>query len=146
MGSDLLKGIRDWKPHGDKLVKEYKFIIMTRPNYIIEDEQLPDTYRILYSVIDGSSTKIRDRISNYCRKLESSDGLIQCSDVKRKKYLGINGLTTHSVIEYIIKNKLYMDEESHKRVIGSAEKEIETLALTKSKSSNKKLIITKFNS
>ena len=56
MGSDLLKGIRSWKPHGDKLVKEYNFIIMTRPNYIIEKEYLPDSYRILNTEICNQSS------------------------------------------------------------------------------------------
>jgi len=114
---------------------------MTRPNYIIEKEYLPDSYKIINTHIDGSSTNIRERISNFCLKLTA--GIEQFND-KRKKYLAINGLTTLSVIDYIIKNQLYMDEECYRRIICHAEKEKELLEVTKAKSSNNLDIHPKF--
>ncbi len=105
-------------PDGDKLVKEYDFIIMTRPNYEIEKEYLPDKYSIINTNIDGSSTNIRSRISNFCKKITKG---VQEYNKNRKKYLAINGLTTYSVITYIIENKLYMDEGCHKCIMAFAE-------------------------
>ena len=51
-------------------------------------------FAIFETNFEGSSTVIRNRIFNY---LENTN----------KINLGINGLTTNSVIKYIIENKLY---------------------------------------
>ncbi len=103
IGSDLLKGIRSWKPFGDKLVEEYDFIVMNRPGYVVEGHLLPRKSRFINTNIEGSSTLIRQRIKEYRKKMNTTG--------TKKKYFGINGLTTVSVIDYIIRNNLYSEEK-----------------------------------
>jgi len=98
IGSDLLKGIRSWKPFGERLVEEYDFIVMNRPGYIVCEELLPTKSSFINTNFEGSSTIIRQRI----KENKGKNG--------KKKYFGINGLTTVSVIDYINKNDLYNEE------------------------------------
>jgi len=112
VGSDLVHSIKDWKPDGPKLLQEFEFIIMTRPNYIIDTSYLPQKHRIINTNIDGSSTEIRKRIKkNYDKK--HNTGLI---NNRKKKNFGINALTSMSVIEYIKQHNLY-DSKEQKEVV-----------------------------
>ena len=107
IGSDLLKGIRSWKPYGDRLVEEFDFIVLNRPGYEVDESFLPRNCRYLNTKFEGSSTIIRQRIREYRDNLKKNENGLN----KRKKYFGINGLTTVSVIEYIIKNTLYYESK-----------------------------------
>ena len=91
----MINGLQYWD-HGEKLKEEYKFIICQRINYQPEEANYPKNYRVLDGFLDASSTRIRDRIN---------ENLFKINNVKLN--LGINGLTTQSVIAYIIKNQLY---------------------------------------
>jgi nicotinic acid mononucleotide adenylyltransferase len=93
MGTDLLPTFRNWD-EGEKLNLEEEFIIIKRPGYEPEAKFYPKNYRLVDAVIDGSSTKVRNRIKE---QIES----------RNKINLAINGLTTVSVIHYILENKLY---------------------------------------
>ena len=95
VGTDVLYGIRDWEK-GQNLVDEYEFIICKRLKYDIDTEFYPKTYRMLPGFVDASSTKVRNRICNHIQEGKKLD-------------LGICGLTTKSVIDYIIENNLYKD-------------------------------------
>ena len=89
----MIDGVSNWS-NGEKLKEEYNFIVCNRLNYIPNESNFPKNYRTLEEFVDASSTRIRDRIN---------DNLFN----KDKLNLGINGLTTQSVISYIIKNELY---------------------------------------
>jgi nicotinate-nucleotide adenylyltransferase len=94
MGSDLVPSFRSWD-NGNKLDDEVEFIIVNRTGYeLVDKNQLPKHCHILTTFFDGSSTQIRKRIYG---QLEKSSRL----------NLAINGLTTNSVIQYIIDNGLY---------------------------------------
>lgn len=93
MGTDLIDGVHKWTK-GKELFEENNIIICKRLNYTPKLENYPKNYRVLEEFVDASSTRIRDRIN---MNLSSN----------KKLNLGINGLTTQSVINYIIKNELY---------------------------------------
>ena len=93
LGSDLLVSLPKWE-YGMDIINEYELIIMHRPGYEIKNLNLLKKYHILESTLDNSSTKIRNRIEEVINK-------------KHKVYLGISGLTSRSVIQYIIENELY---------------------------------------
>ena len=105
IGADLLNGIRSWKPYGDKLVEEFDFIVMNRPGYTVEEDLYPPKSRFINTNFEGSSTTIRQRIKEF--RSNTINGISN----GRKKYFGINGLTTVSVIDYINKNDLYNEEK-----------------------------------
>ncbi len=92
MGYDLLSTFNTWDNH-EELISKYEFIILKRPEFFPDEKLFPPRNRILNTVIDGSSTKIRNRITK--------------KHSEKKLNLGINGLTTNSVIQYILENKLY---------------------------------------
>ena len=93
IGSDLIEGLYCWD-ESEKLVNEYKFIIIKRDNYPLNQnvKLFPKNYNVLESINTGSSTDIRGRIKQFKGK---------------KACLGIGGLTTYRVIKYIEDNKLY---------------------------------------
>jgi nicotinate (nicotinamide) nucleotide adenylyltransferase len=93
IGSDLIEGLYCWD-ESEKLVNEYKFIIIKRDNYPLNQnvKLFPKNYNVLESINTGSSTDIRGRIKKFKGK---------------KACLGIGGLTTYRVIKYIEDNKLY---------------------------------------
>jgi nicotinic acid mononucleotide adenylyltransferase len=94
MGSDLVPSFRTWE-FGDRLDEECNFIIVNRTGHELKDEKLlPKNHHMLSTFFDGSSTQIRNRIYS---QFEKSSRL----------NLAINGLTTNSVIKYIIENELY---------------------------------------
>lgn len=80
--------------YAEKLCEEFEFIICQRVNYNPNIKKFPKNYRILEQYIDASSTNIRNRINTHLL-------------LRKKLNLGINGLTTQSVIKYICENKLY---------------------------------------
>jgi nicotinic acid mononucleotide adenylyltransferase len=93
MGTDLLPSFRNWEK-GQTLADEEEFIIIKRTGYDPDPKFYPKNYRTVETVIDGSSTKVRNRIKE---QIENQN----------KINLGINGLTTVSVINYIKDNHLY---------------------------------------
>jgi len=93
LGTDLIDGMPKWEC-SVKLMEEFEFIICNRIKYNPIKDNFPKNYRILEGYIDASSTRIRDRIH---RNLNE----------RKKMNLGINGMTTQSVIKYICANKLY---------------------------------------
>jgi nicotinate (nicotinamide) nucleotide adenylyltransferase len=94
-GTDVLSKVKDWD-NGEKLLEEFEFIICKRLKYDLDKQFYPKNYKILQSYIDASSSKIRNRISNHIKEGKKLD-------------LGICGLTTKSVIDYIIENNLYRE-------------------------------------
>jgi nicotinate-nucleotide adenylyltransferase len=99
MGTDLVKSFRTWE-NGEELAENQDFIILKRQGYEPDKELFPKTYRVVDTIIEGSSTKVRDRIKDQIEH-------------KNKINLGINGLTTASVIKYIIDNALYQIPKSN---------------------------------
>ena len=99
VGSDLIRSIQYWD-EGDKLLSEFKFIVIARPNYSYEDlDAIFKSYFIVNVTFGGSSTEIRKKLKEITGKQDV------CT---KKKYLfSIMGLTSKSVIEYILKNNLY---------------------------------------
>ncbi len=93
MGTDLVSSFRNWE-NGEKLAEEQEFILLNRVGYTPDKSLFPVHYSIINGICEASSTRIRDRIKNKI-------------DKKNKINLGINGLTTSSVIQYIKDNKLY---------------------------------------
>lgn len=93
IGSDLVNSLRSWDS-GETLAEEQNFIIINRPQYSPDPNLYPKNYKILNTVVDGSSTAIRNRIREQIEK-------------HNKLNLGINGLTTTSVIKFIKEKKLY---------------------------------------
>lgn len=91
MGTDLLPFFRQWD---ERLYYNEEFIIIRRPGYDPLPEFFPVNYRFVDTIIDGSSTKVRSRIKEQIEQ-------------HNKINLAVNGLTTVSVISYIIENKLY---------------------------------------
>lgn len=98
IGTDLLEGLKTWD-ECEKLVDEFEFIITSREDYPLVLDQpdvvYPKNYKVLNTIISGSSTKIRNRIH---------------SRIETKLNLAINGLTTNRVIKYIQEHKLYSIE------------------------------------
>jgi len=94
IGADLIDSLHRWK-NGDRLLNEVEFIVLNRPEYQPEKNNYPTNFRSLETISDGSSSKIRSRIQ-------------QQSEFQNKLNMGINGLTTVSVINYIFKNNLYL--------------------------------------
>jgi len=94
MGTDLLDKFKNWTK-GEDLNKSTEFIILKRIGYNPPIENYPDKYRILDTNIEGSSTSIRNRIREQI-------------ETRNKINLGINGLTTTSVIQYIKEHGLYL--------------------------------------
>jgi nicotinic acid mononucleotide adenylyltransferase len=93
MGDDLVESFRSWEK-GEQLAKNEEFIILKRFGYNPDVKFYPDHYRIVETYIEGSSTNVRNRIKEQI-------------ETRNKVNLGINGLTTTSVIKYIVENKLY---------------------------------------
>lgn len=93
MGTDLLESFRKWEL-GEKLAENKDFIILKRAGYNPDKKYYPKKYRTVETLIEGSSTKVRDRIKE---QIES----------RNKINLGMTGLTTDSVIQYILDNHLY---------------------------------------
>jgi nicotinate-nucleotide adenylyltransferase len=91
IGADLVSGIKKWD-QSEKLIDEFEFIVISRPGYVANPREVLKKQRQLETIIDGSSTKIRNRIQEH---------------FENKFNLAINGLTTTSVIKYIKENNLY---------------------------------------
>lgn len=91
MGADLVNSLRSWE-NAEKLIDEFEFIVISRPNYQADPNLFPKSYRKMNTIIDGSSTKVRNRIKEH---------------LENKLNLAINGLTTTSVIKYIKEHDIY---------------------------------------
>lgn len=96
IGSDLALSILKWES-GYEIINNYGIIIITRPGYEIVDLSYKDKCHILNTCLDLSSTVIRNRIEKFLMK-------------KNKIHLGISGITSKSVLEYIYNNELYRVE------------------------------------
>ena len=95
-GSDLAISLLTWE-YGSQIVNEFGLILMTRPGYDISNIPYIDKCNVLYSSLDTSSTVIRNRIETIMKR-------------KNKVHLGISGITTKSVLEYIYSKNLYKIE------------------------------------
>lgn len=95
LGSDLIKSFKSWE-EWERIIEDYGLILITRPSYSIENVELEfnKKFPTVKVELDGSSTAVRFRIEQI---------LIE----KNKVHLGISGLTTRSVIEYIYHEQLY---------------------------------------
>jgi len=93
LGTDLIDSLDEWD-NSEQLKNEVNFLILQRPEYNPDSSNFPKNYRVLKTHTDGSSTKIRNRIQ-------------QQIETQNKINLGISGLTTISVINYIMQNHLY---------------------------------------
>eukprot|EP00331_Platyophrya_macrostoma_P032489 CAMPEP_0176457012 /NCGR_PEP_ID=MMETSP0127-20121128/31654_1 /TAXON_ID=938130 /ORGANISM="Platyophrya macrostoma, Strain WH" /LENGTH=252 /DNA_ID=CAMNT_0017847129 /DNA_START=185 /DNA_END=943 /DNA_ORIENTATION=- len=77
LGSDLLAGIRKWD-NGEELVNEMNFIIFIRIGYVVAPEVLPKNYIIVNTTfVASSSTEIRNRVKNFCKKHHNHKKLIR---------------------------------------------------------------------
>lgn len=94
VASDLLKDLQKWD-NGPKLKEEAKFLILKRPGFEINPEDLPKNCKVVEGVTSSnlSSTELRKRV--------------KMADKERDEYLGIYGLTTYGVIEMIKGRKMY---------------------------------------
>ncbi len=101
-GSDLAKSLPTWE-FGDKIIKDYGLILIQRPGYETKEISYLDKCLILTSNLDFSSTVIRKRIGNFMK-------------TKKRVHLGISGMTTKSVIDYIYENGLYTVEVTEKPI------------------------------
>jgi len=96
---DIIDSLKSWN-NGEELCEDTEFIICRRLNYNAKLENFPKNYRVLENFIDASSTKIRNRMDEHMK-------------IKKKLNLGICGLTTKSVINYIKDQQLYSLRLSH---------------------------------
>jgi nicotinic acid mononucleotide adenylyltransferase len=101
MGSDLLTHLHLWD-EAVKLKAEIDFIIFVRTGWkdkLQSEDALPAKYSIVEGAYqtDMSSTKIRQRIEKHW------DGKCSCP------MMGVFGLVTHNVREYIKVNNLYKE-------------------------------------
>ena len=99
-GSDIAPGLTKWE-FGKEIIEKYNPILITRPGYDVKENKSKINYydkcKLITSNLEGSSTTIRNRID---------ESLIK----KNRIHLGISGLTSRSVLEYIYKNTLYKVE------------------------------------
>lgn len=95
LGSDLIKSFKTWE-EWRRIIDDYGLILITRPSYSFQNIEIEfnKTFPIVQVQLDGSSTNIRNRIEQILQE-------------KNKVHLGISGLTTRSVIEYIYHEQLY---------------------------------------
>ena len=132
MGTDLLDGMEKWGD-GAKLKEEINFLIFLRTGYALNPELLPKNYILIETTFVGaSSTVVRTRIQNYYKRksledknqdkfeepkkgvkyFSNEDWLAKRSnttlDAFHDKYLGVYGVVSFGVIEYIKENKLYI--------------------------------------
>ena len=132
MGTDLLDGMAKWGD-GLKLKEEINFLIFLRTGYELKPELLPKNYILIETTFVGaSSTVVRTRIQNYYNRknledknqdkfeetkngvkyFSNEDWLVKRSnttlDAFHDKYLGVYGVVSFGVIEYIKENKLYI--------------------------------------
>ncbi len=87
MGADLLKQLDKWKGY-EQLKEEAKFIVFSRPGYVLRNPGLNIARLVEYAVGDISSTDIRERI---------------------KQGRSIEDLIPKVVAEYILKFGLYVE-------------------------------------
>lgn len=105
MGLDVVSSIPSWKNFRD-LIDENDFIVINRQDYQFPSnaeneerlEKLKEKIIFLDKYFGGSSTMVRNRISE---KIENSN----------KLHLGINALTTTSVIKFIVDHGLYQNSK-----------------------------------
>lgn len=99
-GSDLAESLPNWE-YGNEIINKYNPILISRPGYKIFDKESTINYIdkciVIQSYLDVSSTLVRNRIEEKQYK-------------KDKIHLGISGLTSRSVLNYIYKNSLYKIE------------------------------------
>lgn len=91
LGSDLTSSLKTWEEY-DRIINDFGLILISRPSYPLEEEF--KHFKIVKIELDGSSSQVRNRIQ--CMLKE-----------KNKVHLGISGLTTRSVIDYIYNCGLY---------------------------------------
>jgi len=101
-GSDLAKSLPTWED-GDKIINDYGLILIQRPGYNTNGISYLDKCLILTSNLDFSSTVIRKRIENFMTN-------------KNRVHLGISGMTTKSVINYIYEKGLYKVDVTEKTI------------------------------
>jgi len=131
IGSDLIEGMEKWE-NGKELKKEINFLIFLRTGYSLNPANLTKNFILIVSTFIGaSSSEVRKRVNNYYKRQKlvnkeedkfevEENGLKFFSKeefrIKRhnKKlndfhdlYLGIYGIVSFGVIEYIKDNKLY---------------------------------------
>lgn len=91
-GSNIINEYLEWE-NGLQLQDECKFIILERPNISYELSKVPKNLRRLPISIDLGDGKLKERIQSK----------------NKKQNFGLNGLTSKSVIKYIIDNALYLE-------------------------------------
>ena len=130
-GTDLLSSLPFWD-EGKTLLEEIKFLLILRTGYPLKTELLPKNYVLIESTFVGaSSSEARKRIKNCDEKkkgiflqeknnFKETYGLEQFSDAKFKEecssqeldvyhdyYLGVFGILSNGVIDYIKRRNLY---------------------------------------
>lgn len=94
IGSDLVESLESWE-HGDRLKKEFSFIILNRGTSELQGipkAAFPSHYKVIPEFEYGiSSTEVRTRVKQ-----------------SNSEYLDCMGMVAKSVLIYIIENKLYL--------------------------------------
>ena len=92
IGTDLIPHLKGWED-GEELFANVSFLIISRPGYPIEEDNLPPNYEYL----------VRPDIEISITKLSSSE-------IRKRVHMDINlvdGLVPSSVLAHIIRYKLY---------------------------------------
>ena len=131
MGTDLIEGMENWDS-GAKLKEEINFLIFLRTGVVLNPVFLPKNFILIETTFVGaSSTVVRKRVNQYYKRQkmenknedkfeESGSGIRYFSNeewrLKRTaktlddyhdQYLGVYGIVSFGVIEYIKEQKLY---------------------------------------
>ena len=132
IGSDLLEGMEKWE-NGNNLKNEINFLIFLRTGYTLNPANLTRNFILIVSTFVGaSSSEVRKRVNNYYKrqklvnkeedKFEAEDNGLKFFSkeewrIKRQNkkldefhelYLGVYGIVSFGVIDYIKVNKLYL--------------------------------------
>ena len=131
MGTDLLDGMETWD-NGKKLKDETNFLIFLRTGYPLDKNLLPKNYILIESTFVGaSSSEVRKRIHNYfvrenlsnknddkfeegnkdLKYFSKEEWRLKRTNEKldsfHHNYLGVYGIISFRIIEYIKEKKLY---------------------------------------
>ena len=135
-GTDLLEGLEKWDC-GKQLIEEVNFLIILRTGCELNPKFLPKNYLILESTFVGSSSsEARKRIERYFKRIHlndlSQDIYIHEKDKEKQlvsnpkwniktqgekldnyhdNYLGLYGILSFGVIQYIKEKKFYFPKD-----------------------------------
>jgi nicotinate (nicotinamide) nucleotide adenylyltransferase len=110
IGSDLVKDLRSWD-EGARLWAEETFLVINRPDYSIEDQELPP-HMIRLEAPHNQFTLVSQRLSSSEVRKRLAFGEMERSAIHSKNYALVEGLVPAAVLAHIIRYKLY-DDQAH---------------------------------